>query len=206
MVITYYGGDCFKVQFGDMVVAVNPISKAANSRAPRFGADIALISANVPEYNGIEQVKSAGKEPFVIDGPGEYEIKGVVIRGYGYTETEPRHTFYFVVLEGMSMCFLSGLQKGEIMKNMQEDLPEIDILFIPVHASSLSPADAYKLAVALEPSYIIPMGHDKDKAALATFLKEGGVEALQPVDKLTLKRRDVEAAEGEIVVIAEATL
>ncbi len=82
MVITYYGGDCFKVQFGDTVVAVNPIGKDSSLKAVRFGADIALVGAHDPDYNGIEQVRSAVKEPFVIDGPGEYEIKGVVVKGY----------------------------------------------------------------------------------------------------------------------------
>ena len=41
MVITYLGGECVKMQFGDMVIAFNPPAKDSALKSPRFGADIA---------------------------------------------------------------------------------------------------------------------------------------------------------------------
>jgi hypothetical protein len=81
MVITYLGADFFKVQFGDITIAVNPISKESKLKQARFGADIALVSANHPDLNGVDMVSHGDKKPFVISGPGEYEIKGVFIKG-----------------------------------------------------------------------------------------------------------------------------
>ena len=54
MVITYFGKQFFKIEQGKMVLAFNPISKSSKSgTGARFGADIALITTNHPDYNGL---------------------------------------------------------------------------------------------------------------------------------------------------------
>jgi len=63
----------------------------------------------------------------------------------------------------------------------------------------LSPADANKLAVNLEPKIIIPTHYDA--ATLKTFLKEAGSESVAPLEKLTIKKKDLEGKEGDIVVL-----
>ena len=40
-----------------------------------------------------------------------------------------------------------------------------------------------------------------DAATLKLFLKEEGEENLKPIDKLTIKRKEVNAMEGDVVVI-----
>ena len=66
----------------------------------------------------------------------------------------------------------------------------------------LEPAKAYKLAVSLEPKLIIPMhyGDIGMKDALKAFLKEAG-ENPSPVAKLTLKKKDLEGKEADVVVL-----
>ena len=56
-----------------------------------------------------------------------------------------------------------------------------------------------KLALSFEPKMIIPM--DYDSVTLKAFLKETGEEKAEVVDKLTLKLKDLEGKEGEIVVL-----
>jgi L-ascorbate metabolism protein UlaG (beta-lactamase superfamily) len=51
----------------------------------------------------------------------------------------------------------------------------------------------------LEAKLIIPMHYDDE--TLKAFLKEEGNDSVKPVDKLTLKRKDVNEMEGEVVVI-----
>ena len=46
---------------------------------------------------------------------------------------------------------------------------------------------------------IIPM--DYDDSSLKLFLKEAGEEKAEVVDKLTLKLKDLEGKEGEVVVL-----
>ncbi len=207
MVITFHGNQFFKMTFGDTVLAFNPISKDSKLKSSRFGADVSLISINNPDFNGSDQLSFGEKQPFVISGPGEYEVKGVFIKGFPSTSTYGGealiNTVYTLALDSINICFLGALDSKEITPEIKGALDEVDILFIPIGGKgTLSAADAYKLAVQFEPKIIIPIGYDDDKDALKTFLKEGGGEQSKPVDKLTLKRKDLEGKEGEIVILA----
>jgi L-ascorbate metabolism protein UlaG (beta-lactamase superfamily) len=205
MVITYHGAEFFKVQFGDTVIAYNPISKDSKQKTTRFGADIVLVSTNHPDFNGVDNTSHGDREPFVISGPGEYEVKGIFIKGFlsktNFGGESKINTIYTVAMEGMNLCFLGALGNSDISKETMEDIDEIDILFTPIGGDGvLEPAAAYKLAVSLEPKLIIPMQYNGDAAVLKKFLKEGGEES-KPVEKLTLKKKDLEGKEGEIIVL-----
>ncbi len=208
MVITYQGGAFVKVQFGDITIAVNPISKDSKLKSSRFGADIALISVNHEDFNGVDQVSFGERNAFAVTGPGEYEIKDVFIKGFKSESNyggEPRlNTIYTVNLENMNLCFLGGLSSKEIPDAANEEIETIDVLFVPVGgAGTLTPSDAYKLAVKLEPKLIVPL-YWGDNTALKTFLKEAGEESVKPVDKLTLKKKDLEGKDADVVVLEPA--
>ncbi|MDP3735020.1 MAG: MBL fold metallo-hydrolase [bacterium] len=205
MVITYYGHECFKVQFGDVVIAINPIAKSSRYKSARFGADIVLIGMNDADHNGASEVAFGGKEPFVVRGPGEYEIRDIAIKGFEAPRAPDgcSRTIYFLTLEGANLCILTGLHTASLPAPVLETLADVDVLFIPIAGGEvLSPADAYKLAVSLEPRIIIPMRHGEHKDAVKTFLKEGGVEKTQMESKLTVRRKDIADSAGQIVVLA----
>ncbi|MCB9812055.1 MBL fold metallo-hydrolase [Candidatus Nomurabacteria bacterium] len=204
MVITYHGGQCFKVSFGDTTIAFNPISKKSKLDAVKFGSDAAFVTLWHPDFNGVDQVAHGSKQPFVVDGPGEYEIGQVVAHGFGikttYDKEETYNTLYQVKLEEMNMVFLGALSNPEIDPKILSELGDIDILFVPIGGGDvLEVPQASKLAVKLEARLIIPMSYDA--VALKAFLKEEGKDALKPVDKLTLKRKDVHAMSGEVAVL-----
>jgi hypothetical protein len=206
MVITYHGGECFKVSQGDLTLAFNVPSKDSKHKISRFGADIALTTTNHADFNGTDQASLGERQPFTIEGPGEYDVKGVAVRGYGATtEHGGSHlnTIYSVILEGTTLCFLGALGTAELPQAAKAELDEIDILFVPVGGQGvLDHAAAYKLAVGLEPKVVIPMHYDKD--SLKHFLKEASAENTKPVDKLTLKKKDLDGKEAEIIVLSEA--
>jgi L-ascorbate metabolism protein UlaG (beta-lactamase superfamily) len=210
MIITYYGVEFFKVQFGDTIIGINPIAKDSQHKSGRFSADIALVSNKHKDFSGVENLSFGDKTPFVIDGPGEYEIKGVTIRGFlsksAYEDAHKLNTVYVISLEDMKLCHLGALSEGELTSELKEQLEGIDILFVPVGSKGLlSPERAYKLCVELEPKIIIPMYYGEDgEKSLKVFLKEGGADAVKAVDKLTLKKKDLEGKEGEIVVLASS--
>ena len=87
MVITHHGGQSFKVSFGNTTLAFDPVSKQSKLASTKFGSDVAFISMNHPDFNGSDQVAHSSKQPFVVAGPGEYEIGDVVARGYGVKTT-----------------------------------------------------------------------------------------------------------------------
>lgn len=212
MIITYLGLQSFKVQFGDTVIAVNPVSKDSKHKISRYGADIALVSLNDKDFNGVDSVVRGDRKPMVINGPGEYEVKGVFIKGfksdshYGLTENSKDvriNTIYTVSLEGMNLCFLGALDSKDLTAEAKEALDDIDVLFVAVGGDGiLSPSNAYEFAIKLEPKLIIPTHYDDvgDKN-LKIFLKEAGEESTKPVDKLTLKKKDLDGKEGEVTVL-----
>ncbi len=204
MVITHHGGQCFKVSFGDTTLAFDPIAKQSKLAPVKFGADVAFVSLNHPNFNGIENATHGSKEPFVVQGPGEYEIGNVTARGYGikttYDKNEHYNTIYQVRLEDMNLVFLGALSSPEIDPKILSELGDIDILFIPIGGGDvLEVPQAAKLALKLEARLIIPMHYDA--TALKAFLKEAGAEGVSPTDKLTLKKKDVNEMEGEVMVL-----
>lgn len=211
MVITHHGGQCFKVTLGDLTIVFDPISKGATLPSVRFGADIALVSRDHKDTNGIEEVTYGDKVPFAITGPGEYERQGVVVQGFlsksmyglGKDQTEAVNTIYAVDLEDMTLVHLGALSDTELSKEAREGIGEIDVLFVPVGGDGvLTPAKAHELAVALEPKIIIPMhwsGMGEPKS-LETFLKDAG-NGSETVDKLTLKKKDLVDRDGSILVL-----
>jgi L-ascorbate metabolism protein UlaG (beta-lactamase superfamily) len=207
MIINYLGGESVKVQFGDTILAFNPVSKDSALKTSKFGADIVLISLNHPDFNGIDQVTFGEKKPFVVSGPGEYEVKGVFVKGLasesGYDGEKRINTIYSITLEGMNICFLGAVNTDQLPKDADEAIDDVDILFVPIGGDGvLSAATAYKLAVSIGPKIIIPIhyGDLGGKDALKAFLKEAG-ESPKPEAKLTLKKKDLEGKEADVVVL-----
>ena len=208
MIITYHNIEFFKVQQGDLVLAFNPISKESKFKGPRFGADIVLVTANSVDLNGIDNASSKNKEPFVISGPGEYEIGGIFIKGFFYkTQYKGKdrvNTVYVVTVDGITLGFLGALDSLELNDTSKAMLADVDVLFVPIGGEGvLGASDANKLATKLGAKIIIPMhyGDVGEKDALKKFLKEGGEDDLKPIDKLTLKKKDLEGKEGDVVVL-----
>jgi L-ascorbate metabolism protein UlaG (beta-lactamase superfamily) len=209
MIITHHGAEFFKVSFGDTTLAFNPISKKSKLKPNRFGADIALITNEHPDMNGVEQVGLGEKSPFIIRGPGEYEIKDVLIKGFpittNYGGEERINTAYLVKLEKMHILFLGATNTSEFSKELNEALDDIDILFVPIGGEGvLEPKAAHKLAVSISPRLIIPMHYVGVgmKDAIKEFLKQEGTETNnhKPEKKLTIKNKDLEGKQNEIVV------
>lgn len=205
MVITYHGAECFKVSFGDTTLVFNPISKKSKLSGARFGADVAFVSINHPDFNGAEEMAYGSKEPFIVWGPGEYEMGEVTARGFGVEtmyEGENRYnTIYQVNLENINLVFLGALGTEAIDPKILGELGDIDILFVPIGGGDvLDVPAASKLATKLEARCIIPM-HYTD-TALKAFFKEEGIDPVKPVDKLTIKKKDLAEMESDIVVLS----
>ena len=100
----------------------------------------------------------------------------------------------------MNIVFLGAISSPDIDPKILGEFGDVDILFVPVGGGDvLEVPQAAKLALKLEAKLIIPMHHDK--TALTAFLKEMGT-SVASVDKLTLKKKDVNEMEGEVVVLA----
>lgn len=216
MIVTYLGHECFKVQYGDLTIALNPPAKSSKFKSNKFGANVVLQTVEHEDMNGGEELSYGTTTPFVVSGPGEYETNGIFIHGIaGVSEYDSKNaklpngldgkrinTIYSLSVDGINMLFL-GAQKGPLPSTLSEAVDTVDLLFIPIGGDGVYDAkEAYKVAMNLEAKIVVPMhfGGLKDDA-LKAFLKEAGSNP-ETLDKLTIKRKDVENKEGEIVVLA----
>ncbi len=204
MIISYYGGHYLKISQGDTVLSVNPPSKSSKQKVPRFGASLVLCSNHYPDYYSTEQNTYGEQVPLIIEGPGDYESKEILIKGIATKTTldkkEYINTVYSLLMEGVNICILGPL--GESLKASDKgriDSPEI--LFISLREDTLSPSELYKLAVSFEANIIIPV--DYSEKTLTAFLKEAGNMSPEKVDKLTLKKKDIFGKQTEIILINE---
>ena len=205
MIITYHREGFIKVQQGELVVAFNPISREIDAKATRFGADLCLVALNSPSFNGCETVTFGNKEPFIINGPGEYEIDGIFVYGWPSAGADGQvNTIFTTEIEGIRLCHLGALASPTLNPQTIEDIGSVDILFVAIAGGPvLSPKDAAKLATSLEPKIIIPVMFEngEGETALKTFAKEIGGNTENRVDKLTIKKKDVESKEDEVIII-----
>ena len=172
--------------------------------SPPSLTDIAQVTTNHPDYNGIDQLSHGEREPFIVNGPGDYEVKEIFIKGViSQSVIDSKkfiNTIYAFSVDGINIVFLGALGDMELSKEAREALDGPDILFVPIGGGGLLDAkSATKLVSSLEPKLIIPMDYDDNKLKL--FLKEMGEEKVEVVDKLTLKKKDLEGKEGEIMVL-----
>ena len=198
MVITHLGKQFFKITQGDLTIGINPSGK------DRFGADLAFVSLNHPDYNAVDNLSHGDRAPFVIVSAGDYEVKDIIIKAV-QSETEIKgkkyiNSIYSFELDGIKICFLGALSNANLSADTKEALGTPDLLFTPIGGGEMLGArDAYKLAVSLEAKIIIPMDYTPE--TLKVFLKEAGAEKVAPVDKLALKRKDLDGKEADVIVL-----
>ncbi len=204
MIITHHGKQFFKLQTGDRVIALNPIAKDSKFKTSGFGADIALISTNNSDFNGVDTVIYGDRTPFVIDGAGEYEVFEIMFRGFlskGFNDVI--NTIYYFEFDGVKICFLGALYEGTLSTEVREAIDNVDILLVPIGGKTvIDPEVAAKIARTFEAKIIIPMdfGSDQNPKVLDQFLQEMGIKSANKIEKLTIKPKDLAGYTGSVIV------
>jgi L-ascorbate metabolism protein UlaG (beta-lactamase superfamily) len=217
MVITYYGASCFKVEYGDLTLTFDPPSKDSGLKPPRFEANVVLSSHDHPLHNGLKELSGKkDSQPFLISGPGEYEVQGLVINGirsfHDAEEGRKRggNTIYTVQMEDARLCHLGDLGVRELDAQTLEALGEIDILFVPTGGQDvLGPEQAHKIINQLEPKIVIPMHYAIGKtppqgAKVEEFLEELGEENLKSEEKFSFKKKNLEGERTKVLLLKPA--
>ncbi len=212
MTITWYGHSCFKItnQGGHLTIITDPFEARIGLRPPRGAADIVTVSHDHYDHNNINSVSGT---PFIIDGPGEHEIKGIRIIGLASFHDQAQgqergtNTIYLIEVDKIRVCHLGDFGQERLDNGQLETIGQVDVLMIPVGGIyTIGAKEAVKIAEQIEPHLIIPMhfklpGIKIDLTGLGEFLKEMGLNKKPTVDKLTLKKKDLANKEMEIVVM-----
>ena len=210
MVIAWYGQSCFKITSGELTLVLDPFDKEIGLRPPHLACDIVCVSHK--QHKDHNNVGALSGEPFVADGPGEYEIKGVSIRGIESFHDEKEgserglNTIYIIEMEDIVLCNMGDFGQKELSEEQIKAINEVDILFIPVGGKyTIGGTRASNIVNQIEPRIAIPMhykipGLKADIEPVDRFLKEMGEGKLQAVEKLTIKKKNL-PEQTEIVVM-----
>jgi len=209
MTITWYGQSCFKIQGKEIILITDPYDKSIGLRPPYIHAGIVTVSHPHDDHNNVKAIKG---QPFVIDGPGEYETKGVEVLGiqtfHDKKEGKERglNTVYVIRMNEISICHLGDL--GHLLLDKQiEDINGVDILLIPVGGVyTINALEAVKVIDSLEPKIVIPMHYKIPKLTMDLhkidkFCIELGISKANVEEKLVIKKKDLPQEETKVVLL-----
>jgi len=184
MVISLLGSSGAKCQVADFGLVIDPPAK-------KRGNLTLLTRIDFTQKNIIP-------EEDVINGPGEYEVEGVKVRGTNLQKEGDKkegRTAYSILFDdirvGVVCALANKMEDGEI-----DSLGELDILLIDVEGSTLGIKDISSLVKKIDPSIVIPLS---DKGA-KRILEELG-QKTSPEDKFTIKAKDFNKETSGIQVI-----
>jgi L-ascorbate metabolism protein UlaG (beta-lactamase superfamily) len=204
MEIQYYGANCVRIGNKKVSVLVDDNLASVGLNSVATADDIALFTLD-------KGTKNPNK--FLIEGPGEYEVAEVSVRGIpaqAHLDADGhRATMYSIQMQGFSIGII-----GHVHPNLTEDQLEllgiIDVLIIPVGGSgyTLDAIGAASLVKKIEPKIVIPthyadsgIKYEVPQAELSNFLTEIGASEPERVDVLKLK--ESELGDKTRVVIVE---
>lgn len=214
MVITWYGQACFKIQSGDKTLVVDPFAKKIGLTPPSIQADVVFVTHDHFDHSNIKAIKG---DFFLINGPGEYETKGVKARGISSFHDDEKgakrgvNTLYLIELEEIRILHMGDLGQSTLDDEQLEAIGGVDILMLPVGGFfTIDAKQAVGIVKQLTPKIVIPMHYKIPKLTIGElegvdkFLKELDEEDVKPEEKLVVKQKDL-GEDGErtrVVVLA----
>ncbi len=199
MEINWLGRSCFRIKGKQATIITDPFSIETGLNFSRMTADIISLSHIKPEEAGLEKI---GGEPYIVHGPGEYEVRNVLIIGLACYQDEARgslrgkNTAYVFDTEELSICHLGSL--GHMLTDAQiETIGNVDILFVPAGGNvTMTAAQASRLIRTIEPKIVIPMLYKTQATGLEfepidKFLNETGAQNINSQPKLNITKNSL---------------
>jgi len=224
MEIKYVGHSSFLIKTKTAKVLTDPFDpKMTGLKFPKTEADIVTVSHQHEDHNQHALVTNTeGKEPLVIDMPGEFESQGVRIFGFRTFHDDKNgadrgeNIMFKIEAEGVSVLHCGDL--GLVPEDSFIDsIGDVDILLVPTGGFyTIDPDGAAALIKKVEPSIVVPMHYlDSSLTPASTerkknfaqlkpveeFTKKFGIENAEPLPKLVVKKEELQD-EMKIVVLS----
>jgi L-ascorbate metabolism protein UlaG (beta-lactamase superfamily) len=213
MQVQFLAHSCFKIKGKNATVVTDPFDPKIGFKLPPLGAEIVTVSHRHYDHNNFSVVRgtSQREKPFVVNGPGEYEIAGVSIFGTAsfHDDTQGslrgKNTIYLINIDNLKLVHLGDL--GHKLSDEQfEAVDGADILFIPVGGTyTIDGETAVEVVAQIEPAIVIPMHYRLPELKIkldpvGDFFKALGEEEIKPVPKLIISREKL-PEERKVVVL-----
>ncbi len=221
MYLQWFGQSFFKLTVKnekgeEVVIAIDPFDKETGLKLPnKFGADITLITHDHHDHNNLEVIKGTELSPesFIISGPGEYEVKGVMIYGIAsfhdnqQGEKLGENTIYLLQAEEVWLAHLGDLGQKTLTDTQLEQLQGVDVVLIPIGGEyTINAPEASAIIAQLEPRVVIPMhyalaGLKSKLDDVQKFIKEMGLKTTEPQEKLKIQKKDLPQEETRLILL-----
>jgi L-ascorbate metabolism protein UlaG (beta-lactamase superfamily) len=204
MELTLFGRTCLRLRGKDAVVVTDPYQAIVGPTGRGITGDIVTFShpddAPLPKAkgrvsrDGSTLMPSSLETSFVLDGPGEYEVRHVLLTGVRTYRDDARgaqrgrNVAFVVELDGLHTIHLGDI--GHLLSEEKlGDIGSVDVACIPI-GGALSATRAAELIAQLDPRIVVPMPMSDDETAsdeaLDRFFQEMGTTRPQAQPKLSL--------------------
>ncbi|MFZ0167964.1 MAG: MBL fold metallo-hydrolase [Candidatus Dormiibacterota bacterium] len=194
MEITWLGASALLLKGRDTRVLVDPAYQPG--KASSNGSFEIVVSSAAGE-NRLRPEQG----PQVVARQGEYELRGVSVRGVA-TGTG---TVFVTEVDEVAICDFGELP-GVLEVEVLDALGTIDVLAVSVQEGSAQRArELTNLVSQLQPAVLIPVGYrasgDGSLGELASFAQEMGLAQVNPQPKLTLSGAPGISDDTRVVVL-----
>ncbi len=206
--ITWYGGGCVRLRGKEGTIAADAYRSVVGPTGRGLTADIVTYShadphpevartrrGAKPAANGHVERPTSLEPAFLLDVPGEFEVRDVLISGVRtYRDDQkgtllgPNVTFVYE-LDGLHAAHLGDIGHP-LSEAMLGEIGPVDVVCVPI-GGHLTVAHASELVAQLDASLVVPLAvaEDEDEGAreMARFLHEMGVgQPPAPQSRLTV--------------------
>ncbi len=204
MELTWYGRTCVRLKGKDAVVVEDPYQSVVGPTGRGITADIVTFSHPdddpLPRPKGPEtrdygiHLPSSLEGTFVLEGPGEYEVRHILVTGVRTWRDEHqgaergRNVAFVTEIDGVHVAHLGDIAHVLTEEKLGEIGP-VDVVCVPI-GGQLSGTHAAELVAQLDPKIVVPMTVCEDgppcEEALARFLHEMGATGLELQARLSV--------------------
>jgi len=160
MKIIWRGHASFLIEANSKRIITDPINDKSGYPISSLAADIVTISHEHWDHSALETVQG---NPYVIRGPGTWNIDGVIIKGiasyhdHRHGQERGQNTIYKISMAGINLLHLGDL--GDLLTAQQRhEIGQADIVLIPVGGRyTIDAVEACQVVNILQPKIVIPM-------------------------------------------------
>lgn len=216
MNIQYYGHSCFKITTKpegrgqqEVTLFIDPFDKSIGLRPPQGSADLVISSHDHHDHNNIEAIKG---DPYVINIPGEYSVKGINIVGISSFHDAKQgeelglNTIFILESEDIRICHMGDLG-SDLSEKQLEDINGVDILMIPIGGKyTIDGKKAVDIVKKIEPKIVIPIHYKINGSTIDVdnekkFCSEIGNCPKTKISKFSIKKKEMEEKSMEVVLM-----
>lgn len=209
MKIAWLGHSSFQIK-NDSVLIMDPYDPKIGELPRGLSANVVTVSHQHFDHNYTDGVSG---NPQVIDGLGEFSIKGFEIKGIkSFHDNEGgkkrgENIIFRVLVEGLTICHMGDL--GHILSPEQiQEIGKIDILMVPIGGFyTIDAAEAVQVVSQLKPRIVMPMHYKPKNSSLKLpiegvekFISLLGWGVVEQADEFEINKLNLDTQNQKIVI------